>query len=398
MKIAVIGKGTSSIISTLVCLKYGYQVEIFYDPDSPPINVGESTTPNIGGLLLDVLDITIGELLDEGIVSFKNGIKFINWGKSKNFKHHFSGNASAFHFETEIFNKFIHQKLEEVGVKYHPKRVSGYEINRDTDKVFIENDQYDFLINCAGWCDNQDYVKPIFETVNTAILYSEEGMDDYSYTLHRATEHGWQFGLPFPDRNLTKCGYLFNGKFTSMDEVDEHFRIKKSNCNYQIYNNFSWTPRYARKMLLSKYEASNGNRLMFIEPLQALSLYYYELFATYICDFLRDRTLESFESTNQRYYIEMFNYQISLAFHYSYGSKYNSDFWIDIHKRAKSIMNLNYKFSEESQKSLYNFNKRYRGEEFMVGIFNYKDYEMIHSGMLNLNLPDLIEDVSLIGF
>ncbi len=396
MKIAIIGKGTSSIISTLVCLKYGYKVEIFYDPDSPPINVGESTTPNIGGLLIDVLDITIGELIDEGIVSFKNGIKFINWGKSKNFKHHFSGNATAFHFESQIFNTFIHQKLEEVGVKYHSKRVTHYGINHD--KVFIDDKQYDFVINCAGWCDSGEYVKPIFETVNSAVLYTEDSIDDYSYTLHRATEHGWQFGLPFPDNNITKCGYLFNSKFNTKEEIDEHFRINKKNSKYNVYNNFSWTPRYAKKMLRSKYEASNGNRLMFIEPLQALSLYYYELFATYICDFLKNRTLESFESTNHRYYQDMFNYQISLAFHYSYGSKFQSDFWVDIHERANLIMNLNYKFSEESQKSLYNFNKRYRGQEFMVGIFNYKDYEMIHSGMLNLPVSELIEDVSIIGF
>ena len=79
MRIAIVGKGTSAIISALVCIKHGYEVDIFFDPNKPPINVGESTTPNIGGLLNEVLDICIGELIDAGIVSFKNGIKFINW-------------------------------------------------------------------------------------------------------------------------------------------------------------------------------------------------------------------------------------------------------------------------------------------------------------------------------
>ena len=388
MRIAIVGKGTSAIISALVCIKHGYEVDIFFDPNKPPINVGESTTPNIGGLLNEVLDICIGEMIDAGIVSFKNGIKFINWGKSQSFKHHFSNNLDAFHFESEKFNNFVHQKLEQFGVKYHPIKISRYEIKND--KVFIGDEQYDFLISCAGWYDKEEYVKPIFETVNSAILYTEDGMDDFSYTLHRATEHGWQFGLPFPDRNLTKCGYLFNKKYNTKDEIEEH--LEKKNCR-----NFSWTPRYAKKLLISKYEASNGNRLMFLEPLQALSLYYYELFATYICNFLQNRSLTSFESINHTYYQEMFHYQISLAFHYSYGSKFQSDFWVDVNERAKSIMNLNYKFSEESLLSLYNYNKKHKSKEFMVGIFDYKDYEAIHSGMLNINSDEML-NVNVIGF
>ena len=67
MRIAIVGKGTSAIISALVCIKHGYEVDIFFDPNKPPINVGESTTPNIGGLLNEVLDICIGELIDAGI-------------------------------------------------------------------------------------------------------------------------------------------------------------------------------------------------------------------------------------------------------------------------------------------------------------------------------------------
>ena len=94
---------------------------------------------------------------------------------------------------------------------------------------------------------------------------------------------------------------------------------------------------------------------------------------------------------------EMFHYQISLAFHYSYGSKFQSDFWVDVNERAKSIMNLNYKFSEESLLSLYNYNKKHRSKEFMVGIFDYKDYEAIHSGMLNINSDEML-NVNVIGF
>jgi hypothetical protein len=35
MKIAILGKGTSGIINTLVCLGRGHEVEVYYDPNTP---------------------------------------------------------------------------------------------------------------------------------------------------------------------------------------------------------------------------------------------------------------------------------------------------------------------------------------------------------------------------
>jgi hypothetical protein len=392
MKIAIIGKGTSAIISALVCIQNGHQVEIHYDPDKPALNVGESTTPHIGKLLTNILDICIGDLRDNGIVSFKNGIKFINWGRGKSdyFRHNFNSNLDAFQFESSIFNTFIHQKMEEVGVKYHPKKISEYRI--ENDKVHINGHEYDFLIACSGWSSDDDYVKPLFETVNSAILYTENEVDDPTYTLHRATEHGWQFGLPFPDRNLTKCGYLFNSKFHNKEEVQK--LLGKEDCK-----TIDWTPKYAKKMVVSKYEAYNGNRLMFLEPLQALSLYYYVSYAQHICKFLEDRTLETFEVANQLYYQELFDYQISLAFHYSYGSKFDSIFWQDVHARAKDFMNIHPRLSEESLSYAYNYASKYRSENLLnIGVFGYADFRAIHSGMSGMPMSEFTKNVNIPGF
>lgn len=391
MKIAIIGKGTSAIITALVCIQNGHKVEILYDPDKPLLNVGESTTPNIGQLLTDVLDICIGDLRDNDIVSFKNGIKFINWGygESDYFRHHFNGNIGAFHFESSIFNTFIHEKLEEFGVVYHAEKVTEHHI--ENNKININGNKYDFLISCSGWSDSNEYFDPIFETVNTAIIYTENEVDDSTYTLHRATEHGWQFGLPFPDRNLTKCGYLFNRKFQDKQELQK--LLGKEDCK-----TIEWTPKYAKRIVTNKYEAYNGNRLMFIEPLQALSLYYYELFANYICKFLQNRTLESLEISNHIYYQELFHYQISLAFHYSYGSKFDSIFWQDVHKRAKDIMNIHPKFSEDSLSYLYNYSSNYKSKEFLIGIFNYQDYRALHSGMTGSPMSHFTKNTIIPGF
>ena len=53
MRVAVIGKGTAAIVTTLQLLKNNHEVSIVYDPDVDPINVGESSTPNFVHLLYD---------------------------------------------------------------------------------------------------------------------------------------------------------------------------------------------------------------------------------------------------------------------------------------------------------------------------------------------------------
>ena len=45
MRIAIIGKGTSAIITALRLIQDDHDVEFFYDPEIKPLSVGESTTP-----------------------------------------------------------------------------------------------------------------------------------------------------------------------------------------------------------------------------------------------------------------------------------------------------------------------------------------------------------------
>jgi hypothetical protein len=392
MKIAIIGKGTSSIISTLTCIKNNHEVEIYYDPDNPPLNVGESTTPAISHLLYDVLDICVGDLVDNGIASFKNGVKFINWGygKSDYFRHHFNKNVDAFHFESSIFNTFINQKLEDLGVVYHAKKVTEHYI--ENNKIYINGNKYDFLISCSGWSSDDEYNEPIFETVNSAILYTEDIIDDSTYTIHRATEHGWQFGLPFPDRNLTKCGYFFNRKFENKEELQK--TLGKENCR-----TIDWKQKYAKRMVVNKYEAHNGNRLMFLDPLHALGLHYYANFAQYICDYLKDRTLENFEICNHRYYADMFDLQMAVAFHYSYGSKFDSIFWQDAKKRSEELLNLHQRYQKESLQYSYNYAHKYLSDSLIsFGPFGYQDYRALHSGMTGIPMNELCKNISIAGF
>lgn len=398
MKVAVIGKGTSAIITALTLIRDGHEVEIFYDPESPHLSVGESTTPSFAELIEKTLDISIGRLSAMGIVSFKNGIKFIGWGQTESFKHHFNDNSCAFQFETGVFNPFIHERIKsELNVVYHAERVNDYNI--DGEYIHINEKQYDFMVNCSGWNDDGEYYEPYFETVNSAILYSENKVEDSTYTLHRATPHGWQFGLPFPDKGITKCGYLYNKNYNTEEEVEKLFEGVQ-------YRKISWKQKYSKKILKNRFIAYNGNRLFFYEPLQALSLLYYNSTSNLISRFLTNaqRSTYAYYKINAEYLQLMHEYQLALSLHYKYGSKYNTEFWNKTTESAKNYLEINPMYREQSLYDSYYgdmLSSKLDGKEsdiLRLACFASIDYRDIHSGMTGIDIDTLKNDPNIFHY
>ena len=383
MKIAIVGKGTSAIISALHLIREGFDVEFFYDPDQKPLSVGESTTPHIQSLIFSTLNITIGDLADAGIVSYKNGIKYVNWGKGVPFRHHFHGGEVAFHFESSILNKFIHDHLEnELLIKYHGERVEDYKII--DNQVIINEKVFDFIVNCAGWDDASEYYRPPFETVNSGILYTRESIDDPTYTLHTATEDGWEFGLPFPDRKLTKCGYLYHSNLSN-PSIDG--------------KRITWIPRYSKKLIQNRFEAYNGNRLFFFEPLEALSLLYYDQFAESIVTFLKNgRSSFTYQDLNNSYLQSISQYLTSVYWYYQYGSIYETSFWNSVRDRSSLYFNLKTPLNNfDALLNSYYMDQQLRDnscDSFLkIGCFSSHDFKDVHSGMTQKSMKEHMKNI-----
>jgi len=385
MKIAIIGRGTSAIITSLVLLEHGHEIEIFYDPNSPYLRVGESTTPHIGQLLYRVLGISIGELVDKNVASFKNGVKFINWGKGKEFRHYFTAPTLAFHFESQDFNEYLINYLADRNIiKLHAEKVSNKKILEN--KIIINEKEYDFIVSCVGWNNEGEYKKPFIETVNSAFLYKKNEIRDITFTLHEATEDGWQFGLPFPHENITKYGYLFNRTLSNKDQI-----YKKLSNNDLKY--LEWDQKFSCKLIQNKFEAFNGNKLFFIEPLQALSLYYYYYFAENIASYLKDRNVNSYFEVNRSYQHEMVNYQISLCFHYKYGSIFESDYWKNVLKISNNIFNMFPHYDDNFIIESFDISQRTKKNYLSIGVFGFDDFEIIDCGMKDESMENMLKNI-----
>jgi hypothetical protein len=104
-----------------------------------------------------------------------------------------------------------------------------------------------------------------------------------------------------------------------------------------------------------------------------------------ICDFLENRNEFNFHKINDNYHYEMWAYQLSLAFHYQFGSKFDSEFWKNTQGLAKEFMskipNGNFQLLEESMKTDLKFN----GETSYsrIGCFGVYDIKQIYEGMKN---------------
>ena len=400
MRIAVIGRGTSSIVQILHLLDLRCNIDVFYDPDVPVINVGESSTPLLLDLIYHRTGITSGMLYEEGIASYKLGVKFINWSKGNTFKHNFGFKEHAIHFETRKFNTYFEKVLTDLGVNYIPKRVNEHKVLENS--VLINDTHYDFVVFCTGWYDNDDMSPVPFETVNSAILYKKDWVDKEEpfYTLHTATPHGWEFGLPFPKQGITKFGYLFNNK---IDNKDQLFDYLSKDPLKQDLKAISWTPKYSDKLIPTPFTAYCGNRLFFSEPLQALSLLYYNVFATKIAEYLKNRS-EAFRHTiNIQYNSVLEQSFYALIFHYQFGSVFNSPFWENMSTKIKQFKMTNIKFNIDNLKqgflSEYNAYKE-RGDfipfdfenvgtsnkVIKLGPFEWLDFKELYQGFSGENI------------
>lgn len=386
MKIAIIGIGTSAIITALNFLKRGHEVSFYYDPNISPISVGESSTPHIIKLL-KIIDVGIDDLVGNDIASIKKGVNFIGWGKKLNFIHPFTDDDTAVHFQTNIFNDYIHNIFrEKYNIKYYPVNVTDSDYYFTTKQVKIHSNEYDFVVECSGWYSEHGYCEANFKTVDTAILFTKNEIENQNYTIHRATEDGWQFELPFPNNSISKCGYLFNSEFIDQEKINNLQNTFKSN------KIIKWTPRYAKKILREPRIGMNGNKLFFFEPLQALSLLYYHINAEYLCEYLEDRNKINFSDTNYKYLNSITEYQKILAFHYRFKSIYDTLYWNKISEKADMISKC---FSNiaDVDALIYSFkNDLFFKENFdiinnfsSIGCMQLYDIKALLSGFLNLS-------------
>lgn len=351
-KISIIGAGNAACITAMQYYLMGNntldKITIYYDPSYPMEKVGQGSIIPISILINNFFHL---DFLDRNIIKStrKEGIMYEGWGK-KNEKifHSFPQSVNAIHYVPNLLSKAI---LESGLFEVIEKKIEDPEKELDAD----------FIIDCRGRHNrSSDLYDPLINPLNSVILArKEEIIPDLLYTRTVATPDGWTFVIPNIDS--TSYGYLFNDTITTREDASRNFvnlfDVEPNEClkfeNYIAKNCFQGD----RTIL-------NGNRLSFLEPLEATSTGFYLQAAMYAWGYIvGDLDKDRCNGLIRR---EMMQIQNFVLWHYQSGSKYDTPFW----NYAKSLPfypdedfnyaldhGLNHSFSDLVINSTRNFNR-----------------------------------------
>jgi hypothetical protein len=322
IKITIIGGGNAGC---LTALHFGYHsrdnknisVELIHDPNTPPEKVGQATLLEPPKLLWRALGIDwYNNPID---ATPKLGILYENWGKKQEKVFHpFPLNASALHYTPS--------KLQKTILK------SGHFSVQERNIENCNQIDSDYIFDCRGKPDNLNNYKELENPVNAVVLAQDSKRDSKAnWTRAVATPDGWCFVIP-NTLNTNSYGYLYNHQITSDKDAKENF---EKLFEVKSTDQFKFKQYVAKNPIINDRIILNGNRLFFLEPLEATAIASYLHWLRMVWDWIIEEitTPEQITSEFHKYVTQVNNF---ITWHYMYGSKYETPFW-------KAAENLSFK-------------------------------------------------------
>lgn len=325
-KIAIVGAGNAGCISALN-LHFLKEVEeeidkidLYYDPNAPIERVGQGVQLNVMDTLFDTLGMN---WYDKNLIgaTLKSGILYKNWGKKNHdFLHEFASGSFGIHYVPSLLSKRV---IESGFFNVIEKEVKDPDSEIDAD----------YIMDCRGrLTELNDSYETLTNPLNSVILANKPGRDpDLIHTGCIATPNGWTFRIPNLDS--VSYGYLYNNTITTKEEAEKDFidRFDVEPDGYLNFNNY-----ISKKLWVSDRTMLNGNRLSFIEPLEASASGFHQEISEMFYDVVIDEMdIKTTEEQARRHALRT---QDFILWHYKNGSKYDTPFW----EYAKSL-----EFSDE---------------------------------------------------
>jgi len=313
-KIAIIGRGNAGCLSALHFSHYNnlfsvdYETELIYDPDIKPVPTGQGSTLEYPDLLHKCLGSNWHKKFP---ITLKTGIMYENWGTAQDeFFHEFPLGRYSVHCSPDQFQDYVCQNLN---IKL-----------KQTKEHVLEYNQIDadYIIDCRGTPKDLSNYDKLINPLNAALLSNlPKKENDVAWTRCIATPHGWTFYIPLP--NTTSVGYLYNSNITTKEEAEkdfkERFGIEKIN------HSLNFNQYIAKNPIIDKRIFLNGNKLFFLEPLEATAMgSYIRANGWYFRAITGVSTPEDSVKRLKEYITKV---QDFILLHYEKGSKFNTPFW-----------------------------------------------------------------------
>jgi len=317
--ISIVGAGNAGCITAMHCYLYAKDeidtITIYHDPNTPIERTGQGTSPGVASLINEFFHL---DFLNHNFIKStrKEGIMYENWGnRNEKIFHSFPQSLSAIHYIPNLLSQAV---LNSGVFEVVEKTIEDPEKEIDSD----------FIFDCRGRNNREkNLYDQLINPLNSVILSRKEKVyPDLVYTRTVATPNGWTFVIPNVDS--TSYGYLYNNQITTEEEATADF-IERFNVVPD--GNLSFENYIAKSFFQGERTILNGNRLSFLEPLEATSTGFYEKVTMVALNHIA-RGVDK-EVCNASIRFEMKQIENFILWHYQYGSKFNTPFW----EYAKSL-------------------------------------------------------------
>ena len=349
-KIAVIGRGTAGSLAAASVTRLhpdsDHELHHIYDSRIPVIGVGEGSWPSLVQELQQLTNLPHETIQQRLNGTRKYGVAFEGWGcRNRNFTHYFTPQqvSYAYHLSADVMADLLRE-----GTRARHIDANVLNITRVNGGAQVEFDgrapeRYDLVFDARGFpreLHPDRHIDISFIPTNTAVIRRcpaiiPEPQDgpvvSHTYTRAVARPHGWVFVIPLTVH--TSYGYIFNRDVSSLAEVEADFDEFLETDGVAEFEQRAVIPfpNFVHRQIYDGVVARVGNAAAFMEPLEATAIVSAQIQIGMVLQIRLNRPIEHLErdapKVNRFLVNNMLCYGLFVGWHYSRGSRYDSEFW-----------------------------------------------------------------------
>ena len=353
----MIGRGTAGSLAAASVTRLhpdgDHDLHHIYDSRIPVIGVGEGSWPSLVQELHKLTDLP-HEIVQQRLKGTrKYGVAFEGWGRrNRDFTHYFTPQqvSYAYHLSADLMGELLHESTRAQHVDANVLNITRVDGGAEVEFEGRAPERYDLVFDARGFPRElraDEHIDISFIPTNTAVIRRcpttiEAPRDgpvvQHTYTRAVARPHGWVFVIPLTAH--TSYGYIFNRDVTDLAEVESDFDafLEADGVSEFEQRAVLRFPNFVHRRIFDGAIARVGNAAAFMEPLEATAIVSAQLQIGMVLQIRLNRPTEHLERDSpvvNRFLINnMLCYGLFVGWHYSCGSKYDSEFWRHARDRA----------------------------------------------------------------
>ena len=349
-RIAVVGRGTAGSIAAASVTRLhpdrDHELHHIYDSRIPVIGVGEGSWPSLVQELHKLTQLSHETIQRRLKGTRKYGVSFEGWGRrNRHFTHFFTPQqvSYAYHLSADLLADLLHESTRARHIDAKVLDIKKVEGGAQVEFEGRAPERYDLVFDARGFPRDlhpDRHIDISFIPTNTALIrrcppiMREEGSGpalQHTYTRAVARPHGWIFVIPLTVH--TSCGYIFNRDVSSLSEVESDFDEFLETDGVTEFEPRAVIPfpNFIHRDLYDGAVARVGNAAFFMEPLEATAIVSAQLQIGMILHVRLNRSVKHLERdapvVNRFLVSNMLCYGLFVGWHYSCGSRHDSEFW-----------------------------------------------------------------------